>query len=468
MADKTHTFQFFILMFQQLSDRITTALKHVRGQGKISEDNIKKTLKEVRQALLEADVALDVATDFLARVKRCALGREVSKSLNPGQAFIKVVKRELTELMGENQAELNLQTQPPAVILMAGLQGSGKTTSSAKLARYIRDQRHKKVLLVSTDIYRPAAMEQLQILADQLGVDCYPAHATQKPAKIAEEALKEAKRKLYDVLIVDTAGRLHVDEDMMSEVKTLKQILMPIETFFVVDSMTGQDAANTAKVFHDALHLTGVILTKLDGDARGGAALSIRAITGQPIKFLGVGEKVEALEVFHPERMASRILGMGDMLGLIEGLEQKVDRAKAEAMTKKILQGKGFTLDDFAEQLNQMVNMGGMGALLDKMPGMGHLSEKVKSKVDDKQIKRMMAIIQSMTRKERRNPDLIKNSHKRRIAAGCGQQIPEVNRLLKQHEQMAKMMKKMGKGGGMMKMMQGLGSMMPGGFKGMV
>jgi signal recognition particle subunit SRP54 len=453
-------------MFQQLSDRITTALKHVRGQGRISEDNIKKTLKEVRQALLEADVALDVVTDFLGRVKRCALGREVSKSLNPGQAFIKVVKRELTDLMGENQAELNLQTQPPAVILMAGLQGSGKTTSTAKLARYIRDQRQKKVLLVSTDIYRPAAMEQLQILADQLQIDCYPATPSQKPLKIAEEALKEAKRKLYDVLIVDTAGRLHIDDDMMSEVKSLHQALNPIETFFVVDSMTGQDAANTAKAFNESLALTGVILTKLDGDARGGAALSIRAITGKPIKFVGMGEKIEALEVFHPERMASRILGMGDMLGLIESLEQKVDRSKAEAMTKKIMQGKGFTLDDFAEQLNQMANMGGMSALIDKMPGMGHLSDKIKEKVDDKKIKRMVAIIQSMTKKERRNPDLIKNSQKRRIAAGCGQQLPEVNRLLKQHEQMSKMMKKMGKGGGMMKMMQGLGSMMPGGFKG--
>jgi signal recognition particle subunit SRP54 len=456
-------------MFQQLSDRITTALKHVRGQGRISEDNVKKTLKEVRQALLEADVALDVITDFLGRVKRCALGREVSKSLNPGQAFIKVVKRELTELMGENQAELNLQTQPPAVILLAGLQGSGKTTSAAKLARYIRDQRQKKVLLVSTDIYRPAAIEQLQILANQLEIDCYPSTQNQKPVKIAEDALKEAKRKLYDVLIVDTAGRLHIDDEMMFEVKSLHQILNPIETFFVVDSMTGQDAANTAKVFNDALALTGVILTKLDGDARGGAALSIRAITGKPIKFVGMGEKVDALEVFHPERMASRILGMGDVMSLIENLEQKVDRTKAEAMTKKIMQGKGFSLDDFAEQLSQMANMGGMSALIDKMPGMGHLSEKIKNKVDDNKIKRMVAITQSMTKKERRNPDLIKNSHKRRIAAGCGQQIVEVNRLLKQYEQMSKMMKKMGKGGaGMMKMMQGLGSMMPGGFKGMM
>ena len=453
-------------MFQQLTDRLSTALKNVRGQGRISEDNVKKTLKEVRQALLEADVALDVATDFLGRVKRCALGREVSKSLNPGQAFIKVVKRELTDLMGENQSELNLSTQPPAVILMAGLQGSGKTTSSAKLARYIRDQKNKKVLLVSCDVYRPAAIEQLKILANELKIDFYPSSADQKPNKIAEAALNEARKKLYDVLIVDTAGRLHIDTEMMAEIKSLHQLLNPIETFFVVDSMTGQDAANTAKAFDEALPLTGVILTKLDGDARGGAALSIRAITGKPIKFVGVGEKVDALEAFFPDRMASRILGMGDVLGLIESLEQNVDRQKAEAMTKKIIQGKSFTLDDFAEQLGQMLNMGGMSALIDKIPGMGNLSEQLKSKIDDKKVKRMQAIVQSMTKRERRNPDLMKNSHKTRIAKGAGQTIQDVNRLLKQYEQMSKMMKKM-KGGGMMKMLGGMRNMMPGSFNGM-
>ncbi len=452
-------------MFQQLTDRLSTALKNVRGQGRISEDNVKKTLKEVRQALLEADVALDVATDFLGRVKRCALGREVSKSLNPGQAFIKVVKRELTDLMGENQSELNLSTQPPAVILMAGLQGSGKTTSSAKLARYIRDQKNKKVLLVSCDVYRPAAIEQLKILANELKIDFYPSSADQKPNKIAEAALNEARKKLYDVLIVDTAGRLHIDTEMMAEIKSLHQLLNPIETFFVVDSMTGQDAANTAKAFDEALPLTGVILTKLDGDARGGAALSIRAITGKPIKFVGVGEKVDALEAFFPDRMASRILGMGDVLGLIESLEQNVDRQKAEAMTKKIIQGKSFTLDDFAEQLGQMLNMGGMSALIDKIPGMGNLSEQLKSKIDDKKVKRMQAIVQSMTKRERRNPDLMKNSHKTRIAKGAGQTIQDVNRLLKQYEQMSKMMKKM-KGGGMMKMLGGMRNMMPGSFNG--
>lgn len=452
-------------MFQQLTDRLSTALKNVRGQGKISDDNIKKTLKEVRNALLEADVALSVTTDFLGRVKRCALGREVSKSLNPGQAFVKIVKRELTELMGENQSELNLATQPPAVILMAGLQGSGKTTSSAKLARFIRDQKNKKVLLVSCDVYRPAAIEQLEILAQQLDIDFYPSDVHQKPLKIAEAALTEAKRKLYDVLIVDTAGRLHIDDEMMSEIKDLHSALKPIETFFVVDSMTGQDAANTSKIFNESLALTGVILTKLDGDARGGAALSIRSITGKPIKFVGTGEKVEALEAFYPERMASRILGMGDMLGLIETIEQSAGHEQAKAMSKKMMQGKGFTFDDFAEQLKQMTNMGGMSALIDKMPGMGHLSEQIKSKVDDKKMKHMLAIIQSMTKKEKRLPDLIKNSQKRRIAAGSGTSIQEVSRVLKQYEQMEKMMRKM-KGGGMMKMLGNMGKMMPNAFKG--
>jgi len=452
-------------MFSQLTDRLSSTLKNIRGQGKISEDNIKRTLKEVRQAFLEADVALEPATEFLGRVKRCAMGREVSKSLNPGQAFIKVVKRELTDLMGSEQAELNLSTQPPAVILMAGLQGSGKTTSTAKLAKWIHERKDKKVLLVSADVYRPAAIEQLEVLAKSIGVDVFPSDAKQKPLTIVENALSEAKRKLYDVLIVDTAGRLHVDEEMMSEIKALHKALKPIETFFVVDAMTGQDAANTAKAFHDALALTGVILTKLDGDARGGAALSIRAVTGAPIKFIGVGEKTEALEPFHPERMASRILGMGDVLGLIETIEQKVDRSKTEAMTKKIIQGKRFTFDDFSEQLTQMLNMGGVSSLMDKIPGMGNISEQMKSKVDDKNIKRMLAIIQSMTVKERHFPDFIKNSHKNRIAQGSGTSIQEVNKLLKQFDQMGKMMKKM-KGGGMMKMMQNMGRMMPGGGMG--
>jgi signal recognition particle subunit SRP54 len=454
------------LMFQQLSDRFNTALKHVRGQGRLSEDNIKKTLKEVRQALLEADVNVDVAQDFLGRVKRCALGREVQKSLNPGQAFVKVVKRELEEVMGEVNQDLALNTQPPAVILMSGLQGSGKTTTSAKLAKFLQDKKSKKVLLVSTDVYRPAAMEQLATLGQQLNVDVFASDPSQKPQKIAEQALKEAKLKFYDVLIVDTAGRLHIDADMMTEIKNLHQSLTPIETLFVVDAMTGQDAVNTAKAFNDALAITGVVLTKMDGDARGGAALSIRHVTGKPIKFIGVGEKPEALEAFYPDRMASRILGMGDMLGLIENIESSVDREKTAAMAKKVMQGKGFSLEEFKEQLKQMMNMGGMGALLDKMPGMGGMSEKIKEKVNDKKITHMIAIIDSMTPSERRDIDLIKNSNKRRIAIGSGRDIQEVNRLLKQFEDMQKMMKKMGKGG-MGKMMQGMKQMMPGGFKGM-
>jgi signal recognition particle subunit SRP54 len=454
-------------MFQQLSDRFSTALKHVRGQGRLSEDNIKKTLKEVRQALLEADVNLEVAQEFLARVKRCALGREVAKSLNPGQAFIKVVKRELEELMGTANQDLTLNVQPPAVILMAGLQGSGKTTTSAKLAKFLKDKKNKKVLLASTDIYRPAALEQLTTLAQQLEVDYYPASTTDAPHKIAEYALREAKLKFYDVLIVDTAGRLHIDAEMMSEIKDLHQLLNPAETLFVVDAMTGQDAANTAKSFNDALNISGVILTKMDGDARGGAALSVRQVTGKPIKFIGVGEKPEALEAFYPERLAARILGMGDMLGLIENLENTIDREKTQAMVKKVKAGKGFTLNEFKDQLKQMLNIGGMGALLDKIPGMGGMTEKLKEKVNDKKVKHMIAIIDSMTARERDNIELIKNSNKRRIAAGSGTEIQEVGRLLKQFDEMQKMLKKMGKDGGMNKMMQGMRNMTPGGFKGM-
>lgn len=453
-------------MFQQLSDRFSSALKHVRGQGRLSEDNIKKTLKEVRQALLEADVAVDVAQDFLGRVKRCALGREVSKSLNPGQAFIKVVKRELEELMGETNQDLDLSVQPPAVVLMAGLQGSGKTTSSAKLAKFLQEKKNKKVLLASADVYRPAAMEQLASLAKQLNVDYFQASSTEKPIKIAEAALKEAKLKFYDVLIFDTAGRLHIDSEMMDEIKALHKALSPIETLFVVDAMTGQDAVNIAKAFNDALSITGIMLTKMDGDARGGAALSIRHVTGKPIKFIGVGEKTDALEAFYPDRMASRILGMGDVFGLIETLESKVDRSRAEEITKKAMQGKGFGLDEFKEQLKQMLNLGGMSALLEKLPGMGAMTEQMKDKVNDKKIKHMVAIIDSMTPRERRNVDLIKTSHKRRIAEGSGREIQEVNRLLKQFEDMQKMMKKMGKGGAG-QMMQNMRNMMPGGFKGM-
>ncbi|MDF2691388.1 MAG: ffh [Gammaproteobacteria bacterium] len=453
-------------MFQQLSDRLGQTLKNIRGQGRLSEDNIKKALRDVRQSLIEADVAVDVVQEFIGKVKRRALGREVAKSLNPGQVFIKIVKAELTELMGEKCEELNLAAQPPVVILMAGLQGSGKTTTSAKLARWLKLQRKKKVLLVSTDVYRPAAMQQLETLAKELEVDCFPAEASQKPVDIAKKALEMARKQVFDAVIVDTAGRLHIDQEMMAEIKALHQAVNPVETLFVVDSMTGQDAANTAKAFHDALPLTGVILTKADGDARGGAALSIRAITGKPIKFIGVGEKTDALEAFYPDRMASRILGMGDVLGLIEGIEQKVDREKTQELAKKVMSGKGFTLEDFSEQLKQMSSMGSISSLLEKMPGMGSIPEAARNKINDKMFVRMSAIISSMTKQERRNPDIISGSRKRRIAAGSGVEVPEVNKLLKQFDQMQKMMKKMGKGG-LGKMMRGMGgmkNMLPPGF----
>lgn len=451
-------------MFQQLSERLGQTLKNIRGQGRLSEDNIKKAMRDVRQSLLEADVSVDVVQDFTAIVKRRAMGREVAKSLNPGQVFIKIVKDELTELMGEKCEELNLAAQPPVVILMAGLQGSGKTTTSAKLARWLKEQRKKKVLLVSTDVYRPAAMQQLATLAEELGVECFPTEPSQKPVDIAKRALDTARKQVFDAVIIDTAGRLHIDSDMMDEIKALHAAVNPVETLFVVDSMTGQDAANTAKAFHEALPLSGIILTKADGDARGGAALSIRKITGKPIKFIGVGEKTDALEPFYPDRIASRILGMGDVLGLIEGIEQKVDKEKSEAMAKKVMSGKGFTLEDFAEQLKQMGNLGSISSLLEKMPGMNNVSEAAKSKINDKMFGRMQAIIGSMTKKERRDPDLINGSRKRRIAAGSGVEVQEVNKLLKQFDQMQKMMKKMGKGGGLMKMMRGVGGMMDGGM----
>lgn len=452
-------------MFQNLADRLSLTLKHLRGQGRLTENNIKDALRDVRIALLEADVALPVVQDFIGRVKRAALGNEVSKSLSPGQTMIKVVKRELTNLMGEKNDSLNLSVQPPAVILMAGLQGSGKTTSSAKLARFLKENQKKKVLLCSVDVYRPAAIQQLKTLAKDIGVDFYPAAGNDKPLAIAKAALDHARKQLFDVVIVDTAGRLHIDDSMMAEVKELHQTLNPIETLFVVDSMTGQDAANTAKAFDDALALSGVILTKADGDARGGAALSIRHTTGKPIKFLGVGEKTEALEPFHPDRLASRILGMGDILSLIETAEQKVDKDKAQALAKKIQKGKGFDLEDFGEQLKQMQNMGGLSSLMDKLPGAAQLSQAAKGKVNDKTIVRMSAIIGSMTLAERRNPDIINGGRRRRIALGSGTQVQDVNKLLTQFTQMQKMLKKMG-GGGMMKMMGSMKNMLPPGFMG--
>ncbi|MBT0587530.1 signal recognition particle protein [Alteromonas oceanisediminis] len=452
-------------MFENLTDRLSKTLRDVSGKGRLTEDNIKDTLREVRMALLEADVALPVVKDFVNQVKQRALGTEVSKSLKPGQMFIKVVQSELESVMGNANEKLDLSVQPPAVVLMAGLQGAGKTTSVGKLAKHLRERENKKVLVVSADVYRPAAIKQLETLAAEVEVECFPSTVLQKPVDIVQAAIDHAKRKFFDVLLVDTAGRLHVDGEMMSEIQALHKAVNPVETLFVVDAMTGQDAANTAKAFNEALPLTGVILTKADGDARGGAALSVRHITGKPIKFLGMGEKVDALEPFHPERLASRILGMGDVLSLIEEVERKVDKKKAQQLASKVQKGKGFDLQDFKEQLEQMRNMGGMMSLMDKMPGMGKMTSQIKEKANDKQFNQMEAIINSMTPAERQRPDVIKGSRKKRIAAGSGTQIQDVNRLLKQFTQMQKMMKKMS-GGGMKKMMRGMGGMMPPGGMG--
>ncbi len=455
-------------MFENLSDRLTRSLKNISGRGRLTEDNIKDTLREVRMALLEADVALPVIREFIANVKERAVGQEVSKSLTPGQIFVKIVRTELEIAMGEANEALDLKAAPPAVMLMAGLQGAGKTTSLAKLAKFLKEREKKKVLVVSADVYRPAAIKQLETLAGEVGVEFFPSDISQKPVAIAEAAIEHAKKKFFDVVLVDTAGRLHVDGEMMEEIQQLHSNINPVETLFVVDAMTGQDAANTAKAFNEALPLTGVILTKTDGDARGGAALSIRHITGKPIKFLGAGEKIDALEPFHPDRVASRILGMGDVLSLIEEVEQKVDKKQAEKLAKKVKSGKGFSLEDFRDQLVQMKSMGGMMGLMDKLPGMGNMSEQMKGQMDDKLTVRMEAIINSMTPAERERPDIIKGSRKRRIAAGSGTQIQDVNKLLKQFTQMQKMMKKMSGKGGMKKMMRSMQGMMPpGGMGGM-
>ncbi|EKT54275.1 signal recognition particle protein [Providencia burhodogranariea] len=452
-------------MFDNLTDRLSRSLRNISGRGRLTDDNIKDTLREVRMALLEADVALPVVREFVQKVKESAVGQDVNKSLTPGQEFIKIVKNELTRAMGEENHQLNLSAQPPAVVLMAGLQGAGKTTSVAKLGKLLKEKQKKKVLVVSADVYRPAAIKQLETLAETVGIDFFPSDAQEKPVAIVQKALKHAQLQFYDVLLVDTAGRLHVDEAMMDEIKDVHRIINPVETLFVVDAMTGQDAANTAKAFNEALPLTGVVLTKVDGDARGGAALSIRAITGKPIKFLGVGEKTDALEPFHPERVASRILGMGDVLTLIEEIEHKVDRDQAEKLAKKLKTGDGFDLNDFLSQLKQMRNMGGMASMMSKMPGMSQVPDAVKSQMDDKITVRMEAIINSMTRKEREKPEIIKGSRKRRIAAGSGTNVQEVNRLLKQFDDMQRMMKKMKKGG-LAKMMRGMKGMMPPGFPG--
>jgi len=453
-------------MFENLTDRLSKTLKNISGKGRLTEDNIKDTLREVRMALLEADVALPVVRDFIKSIKKRAVGQEVAKSLNPGQEFIKVVQNELELAMGEVNESLDLATQPPAILLMAGLQGAGKTTSVAKLARLLTTRDKKSVLVVSADVYRPAAIKQLEMLAAEVQVEFFPSDISQQPIDIANAAIAHAKKKFIDVVIVDTAGRLHVDNDMMDEIKDLHQAINPVETLFVVDAMTGQDAANTAKAFNEALPLTGIILTKADGDARGGAALSIRHITGKPVKFIGMGEKVDALEPFYPDRIASRILGMGDVLSLIEEIETKVDKKKAEKLAKKITKGKGFDLEDFREQLIQMKNMGGMASMMDKLPGMGQVPDAVKSQVNDKATDQMEIIINSMTKKERAKPEIIKGSRKRRIAAGSGTQIQDVNKLLKQFTQMQKMMKKMSGKGGMRKMMSSMQGMLPPGMGG--
>ncbi|MFT6957648.1 MAG: signal recognition particle subunit SRP54 [Halieaceae bacterium] len=452
-------------MFESLSDRLSTSLRAVTGKARLSEENIQETLREVRMALLEADVALPVVKDFVEAIKQRALGQQVINSLSPGQEFLKIVQSELESVMGSANETLDLTTQPPAVIMMAGLQGAGKTTSAAKLAKLLKERDKKTVTLVSADVYRPAAIKQLETLAAEVGVDFFPSDVSQKPVDIARAALDHARIRFSDVLIVDTAGRLAIDEPMMAEIAELHRVVKPIETLFVVDAMTGQDAANTAKAFGDALPLTGIILTKVDGDTRGGAALSVRAITGKPIKFLGVGEKIAALDPFHPDRLASRILGMGDMMSLIEEVEQKVDKKKAERLARKVKKGQRFDLEDFRDQLQQMNNMGGIAGMLDKLPGMGNMAQMAQQNLDTKQFSRMEVMIDSMTAAERRKPEIIVGSRKRRITAGSGTQVQDLNRLLKQHKQMAKMMKKM-KGGGMQKMMRGLGGMMPPGGSG--
>lgn len=448
-------------MLENLSSRLQQTIKSLRGQARLTEENIADAMREVRMALLEADVALPVVKDFIAQVKERAQGREVLQSLTPGQAVIQVVHEELTRLMGEQNAALNLAVAPPAVVLMAGLQGSGKTTTSAKLARILKEQK-KKILLASADVYRPAAIDQLKTLAKSLDVDCFDSNAGQKPADIARMALDHAKRYFYDVLIFDTAGRLAIDEAMMAEIKELHQLLKPIETLFVVDAMQGQDAVNTARAFGETLPLTGVVLTKLDGDARGGAALSVRHVTGKPIKFIGVSEKVDGLEPFHPERMASRVLGMGDVLSLIEQAQKNVDVDEAKKLAEKIKSGKSFDLNDFKSQMQQMRNMGGVGALMDKMPAqLAGMAGQVNPEQGDKSLRRIEGIINSMTQQERRKPEIIKATRKRRIAQGAGVQVQEVNRLLKQFEEMQKMMKMFSKGG-MSKLMRAMGGRFPG------
>ncbi len=453
-------------MFENLTDRLSGTLRNITGKAVLSDDNIQDALREVRKALLEADVALPVVKDFVENVRKRAIGQEVSRSLSPGQQFVKIVQDELIAVMGVASEGLNLAVRPPAVILMAGLQGAGKTTSVAKLAKYLKRQLKKTVMVASADVYRPAAIKQLETLAGEVGAKFYASDISQKPVDIAMGAVDAAKRQLADILIIDTAGRLHIDEALMDEIRALHLALCPVETLFVVDAMIGQDAVNTAKAFNDALPLTGVVLTKMDGDARGGAALSVRHVTGKPIKFIGVGEKTDALEPFHPDRIASRILGMGDVLSLIEQAQHSIDQKKAEKLAMKVHKGQRFDLEDLRDQLQQMQNMGGMAGLLDKLPGMGQMAQIAQQDETVRQFRRMEAIINSMTPAERRDPDILNGSRKRRITEGSGTDLQDLNRLLKQHKQMAKMMKKLKGGKGLANMMRGISGQLPGGFGG--
>lgn len=450
-------------MFENLTQRLSHVLDSIRGQGRLTDEQINAAARELRMALLEADVALPVVKEFIEQIKTRAQGAEIKQSLTPGQQFLQIVQQELAATLGGVAEPINLRAQPPAVILMAGLQGSGKTTSTGKLALWLKDREKKKVIVVSCDVYRPAAIEQLKIVAAGVDVEWYPSAVGQNPVEIANAALAHARKQYADVLIVDTAGRTTVDEAMMQEIAALHAAIHPVETLFVVDSMTGQDAAKTAKAFADVLPLTGVILTKTDGDSRGGAALSVRQVTGKPIKFMGVGEKSDKLEVFHPDRIATRILGQGDMLSLIEETSRKVDQEQALKFAEKIRKNKSFDLADFREQMGQMQNMGSFDSILDKLPGAAQIKAQMKNVNAEKQVKQAIAIINSMTPQERKFPDLLKASRKRRIAAGAGVQVQEVNKLLRQFDTTRDMMKKMA-GGGMMKMMRGLAGKMPQGM----
>jgi len=450
-------------MFDTLTERLSQAVRHLGGQTRLTESNIQDGLREIRMALLEADVALPVVKDLIEHIRERAVGQEVLKSLTPGQTLVKVVQDELIRVMGQANESLQLNVRPPAVMLVAGLQGAGKTTSIAKLARYLKERQKKSVMTVSCDIYRPAAIAQLETVSAEAGAEFFPSSVDQNPLDIVRNAIEQARIAGKDVLLIDSAGRLHIDEEMMHEIKQVHAVAEPVETLFVIDSMIGQDAVNTAQAFNDALPLTGIILTKTDGDARGGAALSVRHVTGKPIKFMGTGEKTDALEAFHPERVASRILGKGDVVSLVEEVQQKVDHEKAAKLAKKIKKGKSFDLEDLRDQLQQMLGMGGLGSLMDKLPGVGQVPEAARAQMDDRQLRQMVAIINSMTAKERRLPTLLNGPRRKRIANGSGTSVQQVNQVMKQYKQMSKMMKKMSKGG-MAKMMRGMGGKMPGGM----